>query len=233
MISVLIVALISAVFNYRKQIKFIWLVERLNEKIILVLRNRHLTSIKISEILTGDIIKIQQGDSINLSGILIKGHLTCRDISNKNFNKKNNIDIDSEDDNKNLIFANSNHILSVVEGEGDMLVILPDQSLISNDESNQDKNSILYQYMKSEDLSSDDSETSELNWEIHSVAEQIGNIGVIMGAILAITMLLKTIYNNYILKFFSILDFLMAVIDAWIMNETLKVLKTIHVQQNS
>ena len=72
MISVLIVALISAVFNYRKQIKFIWLVERLNEKIILVLRNRHLTSIKISEILTGDIIKIQQGDSINLSGVLVK-----------------------------------------------------------------------------------------------------------------------------------------------------------------
>ena len=223
MISVLIVVLISATFNYRKQIKFIWLVERLNEKIILVLRNRHLTSIKISEILTGDIIKIQQGDSINLSGVLVKGHLICRDISNTNFNKNNDIDLDSEDDNKNLIFANNNHILSVVEGEGDMLVILPDQSLMSIDVANQDKNSILYQYMKSEDVSADDSETSELNWEIHSVAEQIGNIGVIMGAILAITMLLKTIYNNYLLKFFSPLDFLMAVIDAWIMNETLKV----------
>ena len=151
MISVLIVVLISATFNYRKQIKFIWLVERLNEKIILVLRNRHLTSIKISEILTGDIIKIQQGDSINLSGVLVKGHLICRDISNTNFNKNNDIDLDSEDDNKNLIFANNNHILSVVEGEGDMLVILPDQSIMSIDEANQDKNSILYQYMKSED----------------------------------------------------------------------------------
>ena len=224
MISVLIVAFISAFFNYRKQKKFIWLVERLNEKIILVRRNRHLTSIKISEILTGDIVKIQQGDSINLSGILIKGHLICRNISNNNLNDmKNDIELDSEDDNKNLIFANNNEILSVVEGEGDMLVILPDQSLFSIDESLQDKNSILYQYVKSEDLESDDSETSELNLEIHSVAEQIGNIGVIMGAILGITMLLKTIYNNYVLKFFSPLDFLMAVIDAWIMNETLKV----------
>lgn len=115
LISVCIVAFITALFNFQKQMKFEELLKEMSKKKVLVRRNGTLIPIEEQELLTGDILKIQTGDLINVTGVLLSGHVLCYDSVSKRSR-----DISCDDITHSLISSG----LSVDQGEGEMVVIL-------------------------------------------------------------------------------------------------------------
>lgn len=197
--SVFIVASITALFNYQKQNKLGKLVQEVEKKILLVRRDSTLIPIDEKDLMTGDILKLQQGDSINVKGVFFSGHIIAiSSITSKN------VDINAEDKEHVLIDIP----LRVDQGEGEMVVIV---SNVDDKENTKDSDE-------------EEEEKGDLGEQIHTLSESIGQIGFIMGLLVGITMLVKTIIANYIagVPWFD-LELIVLVIDAYIIMEALKV----------
>lgn len=230
MISVTIVAMFSAFSNYQKQNKFLHLFSEINNKNCIVKRNGELISININHLLTGDILIIQEGDEINVNGILLKGQIKCiKTIYKNNIKESKEIEF-SDDNNKNNFIINSNSYnpLKIISGEGEILVILTSNKYADYNKFLQyNKDNIISQYLNQENIDEDYFEEDKLNNQIHLLSEQIGNLGVIIGYIVGIIMLIKFFSYNYYLGnynlMFSLINILEVLVDVYIITEALKV----------
>ena len=256
LISVCIVAFITALFNFQKQMKFEELLKEMSKKKVLVRRNGTLIPIEEQELLTGDILKIQTGDLINVTGVLLSGHVLCYDSVSKRSR-----DISCDDITHSLISSG----LSVDQGEGEMVVILTKSNKVNptmeqneiinnvdddndntniniNNNNNSINSSNAYQSTaipsKSETHSDNTNSTnitasinnsirethSDLDIQIHELSESIGQIGYVMGIVLGVIMLIKTLIYNYTINVPLIsLELLVVCVDAYIISEAFKV----------
>jgi Ca2+ transporting ATPase len=228
MISVTLVAMFSAFSNYQKQNKFLHLFSEINNKNYIVKRNGELISINVNDLITGDIILVQEGDDINVNGILLKGKIKCRKIIYKN-NKKENIKIDfSNDDDNFIINSNSYNPLEILSGEAEILVILiSNKNADFNKIIKYNKDNIIYQYIKEEEIDGEYFEENNLNYKIHLLSEQIGNLGVIIGYMVGVVMIIKFFAYNYYLGnytlMFNLMNIAEVLVDIYIITEALKV----------
>ena len=253
LISVCIVAFITALFNYQKQMKFEELLKEMSKKKVLVRRNGTLIPIEEQELLTGDILKIQTGDLINVTGVLLSGHVLCYDSISKRSR-----DISCDDISHSLISSG----LSVDQGEGEMVVILTKSNKMNptmeqneiinsvvhdNDNTNNTNNNVsdinsnnAYQSTAVHSKSESQSDTntnitssinnsirethSDLDIQIHELSESIGQIGYVMGIVLGVIMLIKTLIYNYTINVPLLsLELLVVCVDAYIISEAFKV----------
>lgn len=199
LLSVFIVASVTALFNYQKQNQLEKLVQEVEKKMLLVRRNSTLTPVDEKDLMTGDILKLQEGDSINVKGVFISGHvIAISSITSKN------VDINAEDKEHILI----DNPLRVDQGEGEMVVIVSNVDDLENSKKPEEE----------------EEEKTGLGGQIYSLSESIGQIGFIMGILVGITMFVKTIIANYIagVPWFD-LELIVLVIDAYIIMEALKV----------
>ena len=231
MISVTLVAMFSAFSNYQKQNKFLHLFSEIDNKNCIVKRNGELTSININDLITGDILLIQEGDEINVNGILLKGQIKCIKIIYKN-NVKDSKEIEFSDDyNKNSFIINSNcyNPLKIISGEGEILVILTSNKFADfNKIIKYNKDNIINQYLNLDNIEDDYYEDDDkLNNQIHLLSEQIGNLGVIIGYIVGIIMLIKYFAYNYYLSnyqlMYNLINIMEVLVDVYIITEALKV----------
>ena len=231
MISVTLVAMFSAFSNYQKQNKFLHLFSEIDNKNCIVKRNGELTSININDLITGDILLIQEGDEINVNGILLKGQIKCIKIIYKN-NVKDSKEIEFSDDyNKNSFIINSNcyNPLKIISGEGEILVILTSNKFADfNKIIKYNKDNIINQYLNQDNIEDDYYEDDDkLNNQIHLLSEQIGNLGVIIGYIVGIIMLIKYFAYNYYLSnyqlMYNLINIMEVLVDVYIITEALKV----------
>ena len=231
MISVTLVAMFSAFSNYQKQNKFLHLFSEIDNKNCIVKRNGELTSININDLITGDMLLIQEGDEINVNGILLKGQIKCIKIIYKN-NVKDSKEIEFSDDyNKNNFIINSNcyNPLKIISGEGEILVILTSNKFADfNKIIKYNKDNIINQYLNQDNIEDDYYEDDDkLNNQIHLLSEQIGNLGVIIGYIVGIIMLIKYFAYNYYLSnyqlMYNLINIMEVLVDVYIITEALKV----------
>ncbi|KAL0217748.1 hypothetical protein RCL1_008597 [Eukaryota sp. TZLM3-RCL] len=71
--AVLLVSLVTAINNYKKQFQFINLYKKQQEKDVKAMRNGEITYVPVDKVLVGEIIKIGAGDILATDGLLIKG----------------------------------------------------------------------------------------------------------------------------------------------------------------
>ena len=242
LISVCIVAFITALFNFQKQMKFEELLKEMSKKKVLVRRNGTLIPIEEQELLTGDILKVQTGDLINVTGVLLAGHVLCYDTVSKRSR-----DISCDDFAHSLMSSG----LSVDQGEGEMVVILTKPNKLNptmeqneilskaDDDSASELNSVAHQSTAAHSKSDSQTETtnitssinssirethSELDVQIHELSESIGQIGYVMGIVLGVIMLVKTLIYNYTINVPLVsLELLVVCVDAYIISEAFKV----------
>ena len=167
LVSVFIVASITAMFNYQKQKKFIELQKAIDTRTVIVKRNSKLVLIQESELLTGDILKVQKRDIINVNGVILSGHILGYDM-------KNSTSIDISSDNGNDVICSP---LRVEQGEADIIVILPNVKQAEEDEEKE-------------------KEHNGVEKEINELSESIGNIGFIMGFVVGFIILFKSLLIN-------------------------------------
>ena len=195
LVSVFIVASITAMFNYQKQKKFIELQKAIDTRTVIVKRNSKLVLIQESELLTGDILKVQKRDIINVNGVILSGHILGYDM-------KNSTSIDISSDNGNDVICSP---LRVEQGEADIIVILPNLKQGEEDEEKE-------------------KEHNGVEKEINELSESIGNIGFIMGFVVGFIILFKSLLINYINGYpmFNI-ELAVIIVDAYIIMEAFKV----------
>ena len=75
-VAVLIVALVSSVNNFQKELQFRKLNDVKNDKSVKVIRAGKELELSIYGILVGDIVKLETGDAIPTDGLFVSGHGT-------------------------------------------------------------------------------------------------------------------------------------------------------------
>ncbi len=80
-IAVMLASLISTISEYGSEAAFSRLQEESSKLLVKVYRNNKLKEININDIVVGDIIKLNTGDSIPADGLLIEGFITTNESS--------------------------------------------------------------------------------------------------------------------------------------------------------
>ncbi|KAL0223577.1 hypothetical protein P9112_002967 [Eukaryota sp. TZLM1-RC] len=73
LIAVVIVGLVTATNDYKKQLQFMSLSKKQQDKEVKVVRNGEIVNISIEELVVGDLVKIGVGDILATDGLLIRG----------------------------------------------------------------------------------------------------------------------------------------------------------------
>eukprot|EP01132_Coremiostelium_polycephalum_P003264 gene3264-4087_t len=81
LMAVLIVVMVTAGNDYNKEIKFRKLNSIRNERNVSCIRNGNMISISVYDIVVGDILKLESGDTIPADGLFISGHNLSTDES--------------------------------------------------------------------------------------------------------------------------------------------------------
>ena len=73
LLAVIICCLFTAIFKYRKEKKLFKLNLKLSDKVVLVKRQGEITSVDQTELITGDLLQVKQGDFVEVPGVLVRG----------------------------------------------------------------------------------------------------------------------------------------------------------------
>lgn len=77
MVAVLVVIVVTATNDYQKELQFVKLTKKKEDREVIVIRNGSEHLISIHDLLVGDLISLQTGDVVPADSILIKGSCEC------------------------------------------------------------------------------------------------------------------------------------------------------------
>ena len=180
-IAILIVVLVGSGNDYQKELQFIKLNKKKDDRFIKVKRNNTEQSLNVHDILVGDILYIETGDILPVDGIFSKGHNLKSDESSltgeSDAIKKLPYDLCNNSNQDCFLLSGS----KITQGFGEMLVIS-----VGVHSSN---GKILAS------LNDDDDEVTPLQQKLNYLAELIAKVASIAGLLLFIALMIRFFVN--------------------------------------
>lgn len=181
-LAVLIVVSISSFQNYEKDQQFKKLDEENSKKDIKVKRNGHeIVEIPIEQLVVGDILHLSIGDIVPGDGILLKDRVTMDEsaMTGESDLKKKTAKEEDFDDKVNPFIISGTEVM---DGSGLMLVVAVGSNKVAG---------------RNADLMKIESGDTPLQEQLTSVADKIGELGLMAAIFIGIVLVVKDIVNQY------------------------------------
>lgn len=176
--SVFIVAMVTSINNYQKELKFKELSKAVPPNLVRVVRKGAVAEVKDNDLTVGDVIFLNAGMICPIDGVLIKGQGFKMDESTttgENDDLEKTVDLDP-------IFRSGTNVL---EGEGYVLVTgVGEQSLAGR----------IAMSVRGE------KEDTPLQEKLDGLADQIGKLGMAAATLMFVVLSARELYRTYVLK---------------------------------
>jgi len=178
--AVVIIVSVTSINNYLKEQQFRKLNAIAQQKQVNVIRSGQIDNVSVYDLLVGDIVQIETGEILSVDGLLINGSNVSADessITGESNEVKKRVPDNYKDRNCNPFLVSGSKLM---EGTGDMIVLAVGRSS---------------QYGKLKMKIQQDQDDTPLQEKLSTLAEQIGNVGLVSAICTFSAMLLHYIYD--------------------------------------
>jgi P-type Ca2+ transporter type 2C len=184
MVAILVVTIVGALNDYQKELQFIKLNRKKEERFVKVIRSGKSQEISVYDVLVGDVMHLEPGDLIPVDGIFIEGHNVRCDESSATgesdiIRKTPGDEVYNAIDNHLSLKKMDPFILSggkVSEGVGTFMVTAT---------------GVNSSYGKTLMSLQDEGQTTPLQMKLNVLAEQIAKLGLAAGLLLFVVLFIK------------------------------------------